>query len=487
MSKDRPSSPCLPPSSVYVSALSTAPQDTDYPELSNAVPRTPALSVFRSLLASSGLDQARYGSPAWNPLGEWMPRGARIVIKPNWVIHRNGSGCGLDCLITDSAVLEALLEYVFKTGPSQVVLGDAPIQGCDFEQLVEASGIDEMIGRFQDRGLEVSVRDFRQMILPGGLLWSEQQSSGRTSDDYVLFDLGSDSDLEEVTTPSTPFRVTMYDPDALRRTHGPGKHQYLVAREIIDADVVLNVPKLKTHKKAGLTGALKNIVGINGLKDFLPHHRKGGSAEQGDCYAGSSRLKGLAEQLLDSANRSSSGARKYVLARSASAAIHLCSLLGQDRNVEGSWHGNDTVWRMCLDLQRILHYGTCEGRLASEPARKVLTVTDALVAGEGEGPLAPTPVPLGMLTMGTNTAAVEWVNALLMQLDPSSISLVRESFANRPWLANFAPEAIQIVDSQGKISSSELVLRYSRAFQAPRGWAGRCELHSTSPSLRKAC
>ena len=55
-----------------------------------------------------------------------------------------------------------------------------------------------------------------------------------------------------------------------------GRHRYLVARELIEADVVFNVPKLKTHKKAGVTGALKNLVGINGHKAYLPHHRKGG-------------------------------------------------------------------------------------------------------------------------------------------------------------------------------------------------------------------
>jgi uncharacterized protein (DUF362 family) len=49
----------------------------------------------------------------------------------------------------------------------------------------------------------------------------------------------------------------MYHPDWLKRTHGLGKHQYLIARDVIEADVVINVPKLKTHKKACITGARK--------------------------------------------------------------------------------------------------------------------------------------------------------------------------------------------------------------------------------------
>ena len=32
-----------------------------------------------------------------------------------------------------------------------------------------------------------------------------------------------------------------------------------------------SLPKLKTHKKAGITCALKNLIGINGNKEYLPH------------------------------------------------------------------------------------------------------------------------------------------------------------------------------------------------------------------------
>ena len=81
--------------------------------------------------------------------------------------------------------------------------------------------------------------------------------------------------------------------------HAPGRHRYVIAREIIEADVVFSLPKLKTHERAGLTGALKNFVGINGHKDCLPHHRKGGSLAGGDCYEGRSAFKGLLEDLLD--------------------------------------------------------------------------------------------------------------------------------------------------------------------------------------------
>ena len=263
----------------------------------------------------------------------------------------------------------------------------------------------------------------------------------------------------------------MYNPDLLKGTHGPGKHQYLIARDVIEADVVINVPKLKTHKKACITGALKNLVGINGHKEYLPHHRKGSPQNGGDCYPGRSRVKALVEDLLDATNRASGRVSRPLLANVARAGMALGKILQLDNNYEGSWHGNDTVWRMTLDLQRILHYGREDGTLADSPQRVVLTVTDAIIAGEGDGPLAPTPIELGVMTMGTNTAAVEWINALLMGLSPDRIPLTREAFApHRYPLANFRPDTISVFLDGQTVEIDEVFTRYGRAFRLPRGW-----------------
>src|SRR4029079_16661561 len=160
-------------------------------------------------------------------------------------------------------------------------------------------------------------KDFRLVTLDDDARGMVRSSDSRTDADYVRFDLAGDSLLDPITSDAAPFRVTMYDPRALDETHRRGRHRYLVARELIEADVVFNVPKLKTHKKAGITGALKNLVGINGHKAYLPHHRKGGSIDGGDCYAGHSLLKARAEDTLDAANRLDGGRIKALLYRSA--------------------------------------------------------------------------------------------------------------------------------------------------------------------------
>jgi len=180
-----------------------------------------------------------------------------------------------------------------------------------------------------------------------------------------------------------------------------------------------------------LTGALKNFVGINGLKDYLPHHRKGGSGTKGDCYEGRSLVKRFTEEMLDATNRTERKVLRRFFATAVTGGYIVNRLLKGDANLEGSWHGNDTIWRTCLDLLRILHYGQPDARLAAHKQRKVISITDAIIAGEGEGPLSPIPVPFGAMTLGFNVCAAEWVNALLMGFDPQRIALTRESFSQK--------------------------------------------------------
>jgi uncharacterized protein (DUF362 family) len=454
------------------------------PELPSGSAATVALAAMRDLFSIWGLDPERAGTPEWNPLGALIPPGARVVLKPNWVLHYNQAGAGLDCLVTHPSVIEAALEYVALAQPSEVVIGDAPLQGCDFQALMDACGIDALAGRFRDRGLSVRIADFRRTILHGRGFGDARSENCRELAGYVLFDLAEQSLLEPLAPDARKFRVTMYDPALLSRTHAPGRHQYLVAREVIAADVVVNLPKLKTHKKACITGALKNLVGINGNKEFLPHHRKGGSASGGDCYPGGSWLKGRAEDLLDAANRRPEGWARRSLGKAAELTARGARWLGEDDNLEGSWYGNDTVWRTCLDLQRILRYGRLDGSLDPAPQRRVITLTDAIIGGEGEGPLANTPIASGFLSAALNPAAAEWVHARLMGFDPERIPLVREAFGDFPFpLASFSPADIRVLlggvgQAVPPACAGQAGIRppSGLAFRPPEGWRGHCEL-----------
>jgi uncharacterized protein (DUF362 family) len=420
----------------------------------------------------AGLDYENQGSAFWNPLAAIIRAGDKVVIKPNWVHHRNGSGEGLDCLVTHTSVIEAVLTYVAKTSPKSIMICDAPIQSCDFEALMSCCRVPEMVHRIAGKNKqEVVIKDLRRTIRTGEALTAKVNEECRSMESYILFDLGSESLLEEITDEKSEFRVTMYNPDLLKRTHARGRHQYLIARDVIEADVVINLPKLKTHKKAGLTGALKNMVGINGHKEYLPHHRKGGSRSGGDCYRGRSLVKWLTEEALDATNRTQSPVVRSAMAATVRATMAVGKLVGVDNNYDGSWGGNDTVWRMCLDLQRILNYGRLDGTMSDETQRKVVTITDAIVAGEGNGPLSPTPVDLGMISLGMNCPAIDWAHAILMGLTPENIPLTRAAFGQYRYpLADFTPQDIAVYVDDLFIPQSELFARYGRKFKLPNGW-----------------
>jgi uncharacterized protein (DUF362 family) len=403
-----------------------------------------------------------------------VPPGARVLIKPNFVLHENEGPWGMEPLVTHPSLIRAVVEAVLRAGPSEVTVGDAPLQGCDFDQLLKSTGLDVWASELMSREPRFKgIRDFRRttcVFVDGVRVASEGLVS---EDQFVLFDLGRDSLLEPISDDRGSFRVTCYDPRLMAKTHTSGRHQYLVARDVIEADVVINLPKLKTHKKAGVTCALKNLIGINGNKEYLPHHRVGGSQTGGDCYPGGSLVKRALEYTLDRQNQTSSFAFGK-LWNTASTQLHRVShMMGDRHDVEGAWSGNDTIWRTCLDLNRILLYGRPDRTLADAPQRRVIHVVDAVVAGQGDGPLRPMPLPLGLILVGGNAAAIDWIGAELLGYNAERIPIAREAFGKFPHpLTSFAPSAISMAGDLGSGGVAEVLKHMSmpEPIVYPIGW-----------------
>ncbi len=438
----------------------------EFPGLRLGPAPNPVFALVRGALRDLGLDAARFGTPAWNPLGDLVKPGGRIVVKPNWVLHRNEGAGGMDCMITHPSVLRAVLEYVFLAKPEQVVLGDAPLQGCDFEALLDFGGLRKVVGDFQGRGLPLAVKDFRRTVMrqAGDLKFVDEELRPET--DYALVDLGSDSLLEPISGDWRKFRVTVYDPRKMWAHHRPGRHRYLIAREILEADLVVNAPKLKAHKKTGITCCLKNLIGINGNKEYLPHHRKGGAdSGAGDDYAQAHWRLSLAENLLDFANGRLRGLpRLYRLfERVAWRGLVQRQKADPAAQIEGSWHGNDTIWRTCLDLNRALLHADRNGILHDEIQREEISIVDAVIAGQGEGPLAPDPLPTGAVFAVRNPAVGDFIGAALLGFDSAKIPLLRHACDPMRWqICAGAPERPAFDPP-------------FPAARPPRGWMGHLE------------
>src|SRR5262245_3361819 len=408
------------------------------------------------------------------PSGAVIHGGARVLVKPNLVLHENEGPWGMEPLVTHLLLIRAVVQAALAADPAAVTVGDAPLQGCDFDHLLRVTGISQWAQALQRTDPRFKgVVDFRRTIctFKSGV---RQASEGvRPEDHFVLYDLGRTSLLEPITDDRGSFRVTCYDPRLLARTHAPGRHRYLIAREVVEADVVINLPKLKTHKKAGITCALKNLVGINGNKEYLPHHRIGGSLAGGDCYPDRDAVKRLMEYAADRENMASSLGVARMWHGIGRQLDRVSRRLLNDRvGIEGSWSGNDTVWRMCLNLNRILLYGRLDGALADRIQRRVIHVADAIVAGQGDGPLSPQPLGLGLLLAGSNAAAMDWVGARLLDYDPAYLPIVREAFGAFRWpLALFQPRDIGILGDQDAAHTwlTHVAVRRTRVLH-PLGW-----------------
>jgi uncharacterized protein (DUF362 family) len=470
--------------SIQYPPVSAAPYGPDqpFPELAAAVPAgtppNPVFALVRGVLRDLGLDAARFGTPQWNPLGELVRPGGKIVVKPNWVMHANWGPGGMDCMITHPAVLRAVLDYVFLAQPAQVVLGDAPLQGCDFERMMEHGAMRAVIAYFQDRGLPLVVRDFRRTVIKQAGKLKLVGEELRPESDYVLVDLGPDSLLEPISKDWKKFRVTVYDPRKMWAHHRPGRHRFLIAREILEADLVVNVPKLKAHKKAGITCCLKNLIGINGNKEYLPHHRKGGAdaGRGGDNYEHRAWLMALMESTLDWMNRHRNWPWLYHQGeRVVWHLLHLRRRRDPHAQFEGSWYGNDTIWRTCLDLNRALLYGDCTGGLRDTVQRQEISIVDAVVAGQGEGPLDPTPLETGAVFAARNPAVGDFLGSRLLGFDPDKIPLMRHACEDMRWRICSVPA--------GEIRAAiEQHLAAQVPFPPalpPRGWAGHVEYRSS--------
>jgi uncharacterized protein (DUF362 family) len=389
-------------------------------------------AAVRAALRGLGLDAARFGTAEWNPLGDLVRRGGKVVLKPNFIRHWNPSPEGsVESVITHGAMLRAAADYAFlAVGPEgSVTIAEAPQQDCDFERIREVCGLDALTASHRERaGRPLAVIDLRREAVEfeDGIVVRRRALPGDPAG-YREVDLGARSFFRESGLDPTRFRGADYDPGPTSEHHMGGHHAYLLSETVLQADLVVNLPKLKTHKKTGVTLALKNLVGINGDKNWLPHHSVGAATDGGDEFPEGRLVDRLRSRAIDWARPHLARARflgAFRAARRLESAAR-----GRDFIRSGNWHGNRTTWRMCLDLNRCLYYSDAKALHleAGRPVRRVLTILDGVVAGEGDGPLAPRDVPLGVVIASCDPVALDLVAVRLMGFDENRIPKLREA------------------------------------------------------------
>lgn len=404
--------------------------------------------MIRESFHEMQMDVEHYGTSAWNPLGEIIHPGDTVLIKPNLVSHKNPGG-GVECLTTHPSVIRAVLDYVLIALKSsgRIILGDAPVQSCDFDKLLLEGQYLTVAQFYKNHGIDLSFVDFRETTakIEDGVLRQEHEAAKK---DYgVVVDIGKESAFRG--TENRALKISNYDTTLLKRHHNADHHEYSVYRGAIEADVIINLPKPKTHRLAGMTGSLKNMIGLNTMKEYLPHHSVGGPGI-GDEYPKNGAIK-VIQSYCQNRVDSYSGIRQITKKRLWGKILFLvnavnrlmCSITGDKNVVAGCWYGNDTIWRTIIDVNRILVFADKKGELRDRPQRKIFTIADMLICGQGDGPLHPTPYKMGIIMMGANSGVLDKAIAELMGIDPSRIpTIMNAGFGNRFALENSECEVL---------------------------------------------
>jgi uncharacterized protein (DUF362 family) len=408
---------------------------------------------------------------------DYVRPGDRVVLKPNWVKEHDERHPGPDQwehVVTHPTVIEAVIRWTAEQlkGKGSITICDAPQTDSSFARIREYCQLDTMIDRCRASfpGTTIELLDLRpeewhavdgvtvsKTKLPGDPLGSTRVALNEASE-FVGYEglgrlYGASFDMEETN-----------------RMHREARHEYLLCRTPMDADVLINIPKLKTHKKVGLTCALKNLVGINANKNWLPHHTEGTPDDGGDQFPKATTKAKLEHSWMGRAKRILKN--RPALSRLFVPLKKLARIyFGDTQSVvrSGNWHGNDTCWRMVLDLNKCLFFFDGEGKRRTRPLR-YLAVVDGIIGGEGNGPMAPDAKPCGVIIAGTHPAAVDHVAADTMGFDPERLRLIRNCFEVKELsFTKFAANEIRHTPAEESTQDSH------SAFRAHFGWVGAIE------------
>lgn len=416
---------------------------------------------------------------------DFVRRGDRVVIKPNWVKEHDERFPGphqWEHVVTHPDVIEGVIHWVAPrlSEAGSITICDAPQTDSSFEALRRYCELDAMLKRCRNRwpSLTIEILDLRpeewqsvdgvtvsKMELPGDPLGSTHIRLNSDSEFVGFLGLGH-------------LYGASYNMAETNERHSRETHEYMLCRTPMDADVLINIPKLKCHKKVGMTCALKNLVGINANKNWLPHHTEGTPEQGGDQFPAGTLKARLEHSWMGNIKRFLFGkklmSRLFVPIKKVGRLV-----FGDTQRVvrSGNWHGNDTCWRMVVDLNKCLFHYDGQGQYRSKPIR-YLAVVDCIVAGEGNGPMSPDRKPCGIIVAGANPVAVDSVCCALMGFDWRKIRLLAGCFAvTKLPIVHFAYEAIQIVSNHlpWNVPLSAFGREDGLKFRPHFGWVGAIE------------
>lgn len=415
-----------------------------------------------------------------------------VVVKPNWIAASHEHDPSVwDCVITHPEVVMAVLACLADRmdGRGTIAVCDAPVTQADFSAVLERGRLRTRIEEFRAQwpALNIEILDLRREVwVQKEEVTVERRANTEDPRGYVRLNLGEHSCLHGHRGEGRYYGAD-YDTRALNSHHRNGLHEYLLSGTAMRCHLFVNLPKLKTHRKTGLTCSLKNLVGINGDKNWLPHHTEGFPGSGGDEFPEESRKAKLERRLKRVGQRLALDlpvVGPFIFRKVRRVGKEA---LGDSRRVirAGNWVGNDTCWRMVLDLNRALLFGTPSGGWDSA-AKPYLAIVDGIVAGQGMGPTAPDPASAGVILASRDPAQTDAIACALMGFDPRLVPMVVHAFDGHKWPISTIPlEGVTVVDRRVGTTTPLSGLRpaIDGGFVPHFGWTALRGTHAPSQTL----
>ncbi|MCF8079160.1 MAG: DUF362 domain-containing protein [Desulfobacterales bacterium] len=151
---------------------------------------------------------------------KFVKTGDTVVLKPN-LGYPAAEGLPAWTCTTDHRVLSAITEILVEAGAKRVITADGPAHGITGAYMLEATGIKEAVEKVGGEVLGLDDDEFLLTPVPGGVILKEQW----------------------------------------------------LPRSCLEADVFINVPKVKPTRVGRFTLGYKNLFGLVPYDERLPWHR----------------------------------------------------------------------------------------------------------------------------------------------------------------------------------------------------------------------
>ncbi len=356
-----------------------------------------------------------------------------VCIKPNFVQESRNQDDDWEYVITHPTIIQAVIELVsdILSSHGKIVVADAPMTGSSFSKIISHMPINEWKKCCDDKNIPFEIIDLRDeewKMADNGVILNRTKLKGDPNGKLLVNLKSSNSEFFDKPKTSQKLYGADYNIEETNNAHNGLDNFYSVSKTVIKADVIINLPKLKTHKKAGITCCLKNMVGINTNKNLLPHHTIGTPKNGGDQFESSSSGTEI-ESLFTMAAKNF--VTKFKVFAPILVPLKKMAILFRGDNKHtlrsGGWYGNDTLWRTILDLNKVMFYSREDGNF-SEDKKRYIGIVDAIQAGQGNGPVEPDRIDCGKIICGFNPVAIDCVATKIMHFDYMKIPQLKNAF-----------------------------------------------------------